>query len=417
MEKIMKISIEKIGKIHQSEIIIDGLTIIAGKNSTGKSTVSKSLFAIFNSFFKITQTYRSYKERAIKSRILDLDNYFDIFFFNENPINVKEVVLSLISATTKEDIIKVFKLYSLDEQLSESNFQKLVSAIYKINQSTMEQVLFEETHNYFESEFSYNINNVNSRHEIGLITLKIKDEQIETYFQNDKLVEIGSYFSLNFKPIYIDDPFIIDTINQTDFRRFRRDSEIDRTHRQVILSQYSKKESENPIDKIIIKEDIQIIYDKIEKILDENNTGIMYSYNRGVDDKKVLSIDNLSSGMKTFYLLKKLIENGTIEPNSPVILDEPEVHLHPEWQLVLAEIIVLLQKYMNLNFLINSHSPYFVRAIEVYSLKYAIDSKTKYYLAKIQNDLSEFEDVTGNVSEIYKILAEPLQKIENERFI
>lgn len=413
----MKISIEKIGKIHQSEIIIDGLTIIAGKNSTGKSTVSKSLFAIFNSFFKITQTYRSYKERAIKSRILDLDNYFDIFFFNENPINVKEVVLSLISATTKEDIIKVFKLYSLDEQLSESNFQKLVSAIYKINQSTMEQVLFEETHNYFESEFSYNINNVNSRHEIGLITLKIKDEQIETYFQNDKLVEIGSYFSLNFKPIYIDDPFIIDTINQTDFRRFRRDSEIDRTHRQVILSQYSKKESENPIDKIIIKEDIQIIYDKIEKILDENNTGIMYSYNRGVDDKKVLSIDNLSSGMKTFYLLKKLIENGTIEPNSPVILDEPEVHLHPEWQLVLAEIIVLLQKYMNLNFLINSHSPYFVRAIEVYSLKYAIDSKTKYYLAKIQNDLSEFEDVTGNVSEIYKILAEPLQKIENERFI
>ena len=413
----MKISIEKIGKIHHSDIIIDGLTIIAGKNSTGKSTVSKSLFAIFNSFFKITQTYRSYKERAIKSKILDLDNYLDIFFFNETPIDLNIVVLKLISAQTEEDIKKVFNLYSLNEQLSETNFQKLILDIYKINQSTMQQMLFEETNNYFESEFSYNINNVNSRHEIGLITLKIKDEQIETYFQNDKLVKIGSYFSLNFKPIYIDDPFIIDTINQTDFRMFRSDSETNRTHRQVILSQYNKKVSENPIDKIIIKEDIQIIYDKIEKILDENSTGIIYSYNRGNEDKKVLSIDNLSSGMKTFYLLKKLIENGTIEPNSPVILDEPEVHLHPEWQLVLAEIIVLMQKYMNLNFLINSHSPYFVRAIEVYSTKYAIDSKTKYYLAKIENDLSEFEDVTGNVSEIYKILAEPFQKIENERFI
>ena len=281
----------------------------------------------------------------------------------------------------------------------------------------MQQVLYEETNNYFESEFSSNINNVNSKHEIGSIKLKIKNEQIETYFQNDKLIDIPNFFSLNFKPIYIDDPFIIDTINQTDFRMFRSDSETNRTHRQVILSQYNKKESENPIDKIIIKEDIQIIYDKIEKILDENGTGIVYSYNRGNEDKKVLSIDNLSSGMKTFYLLKKLIENGTIEPNSPVILDEPEVHLHPEWQLVLAEIIVLMQKYMNLNFLINSHSPYFVRAIEVYSTKYAIDSKTKYYLAKIENDLSEFEDVTGNVSEIYKILAKPFQKIENERFI
>ncbi len=413
----MKISIEKIGKIHHSDIIIDGLTIIAGKNSTGKSTVSKSLFAIFNSFFKITQTYRSYKERAIKSKILDLDNYLDIFVFNENPIPLNIVVLKLISAQTEEDIEKVFNLYSLNEQLSESNFQKLILDIYKINQSTMQQMLFEETNNYFESEFSSNINNVNSKHEIGSIKLKIKDEQIETYFQNDKLIKIPNFFSLNFKPIYIDDPFIIDTINQTDFRMFRSDSETNRTHRQVILSQYNKKESENPIDKIIIKEDIQIIYDKIEKILDENSTGIIYSYNRGNEDKKVLSIDNLSSGMKTFYLLKKLIENGTIEPNSPVILDEPEVHLHPEWQLVLAEIIVLMQKYMNLNFLINSHSPYFVRAIEVYSTKYAIDSKTKYYLAKIENDLSEFEDVTGNVSEIYKILAEPFQKIENERFI
>lgn len=413
----MKISIEKIGKIHHSDIIIDGLTIIAGKNSTGKSTVSKSLFAIFNSFFKITQTYRSYKERAIKSKILDLDNYLDIFFFNETPIDLNIVVLKLISAQTEEDIKKVFNLYSLNEQLSESNFQKLILDIYKINQSTMQQMLFEETNNYFESEFSSNINNVNSKHEIGSIKLKIKDEQIETYFQNDKLIKIPNFFSLNFKPIYIDDPFIIDTINQTDFRMFRSDSETNRTHRQVILSQYNKRESENPIDKIIIKEDIQIIYDKIEKILDENSTGIIYSYNRGNEDKKVLSIDNLSSGMKTFYLLKKLIENGTIEPNSPVILDEPEVHLHPEWQLVLAEIIVLMQKYMNLNFLINSHSPYFVRAIEVYSTKYAIDSKTKYYLAKIENDLSEFEDVTGNVSEIYKILAEPFQKIENERFI
>lgn len=413
----MKISIEKIGKIHHSDIIIDGLTIIAGKNSTGKSTVSKSLFAIFNSFFKITQTYRSYKERAIKSKILDLDNYLDIFFFNETPIDLNIVVLKLISAQTEEDIKKVFNLYSLNEQLSETNFQKLILDIYKINQSIMQQMLFEETNNYFESEFSSNINNVNSKHEIGSIKLKIKDEQIETYFQNDKLIKIPNFFSLNFKPIYIDDPFIIDTINQTDFRMFRSDSETNRTHRQVILSQYNKKVSENPIDKIIIKEDIQIIYDKIEKILDENSTGIIYSYNRGNEDKKVLSIDNLSSGMKTFYLLKKLIENGTIEPNSPVILDEPEVHLHPEWQLVLAEIIVLMQKYMNLNFLINSHSPYFVRAIEVYSTKYAIDSKTKYYLAKIENDLSEFEDVTGNVSEIYKILAEPFQKIENERFI
>lgn len=120
--------------------------------------------------------------------------------------------------------------------------------------------------------------------------------------------------------------------------------------------------------------------------------------------------------MKTFYLLKILLENGTIEQNSPVILDEPEVHLHPEWQLVLAEIIVLLQKQLNINFLINTHSPYFLRAIEVYTTKHNINSKTKYYLAENVGQTAIFNDVTNDTSKIYKILAAPLQVIENERY-
>ena len=78
----MKLNIEKIGKINKAEIVFDGLTIIAGKNSTGKSTVGKALFSIFNSFYKISNTYNSYRERAIRKRILDLDDVIEIFFFN-----------------------------------------------------------------------------------------------------------------------------------------------------------------------------------------------------------------------------------------------------------------------------------------------------------------------------------------------
>ena len=63
------------------------------------------------------------------------------------------------------------------------------------------------------------------------------------------------------------------------------------------------------------------------------------------------------------------------------ILDEPEIHLHPEWQLLFAELIVLLQKEFDVHILLNSHSPYFLNAIEVYSAKYGIDDRCKYYLA------------------------------------
>ena len=111
--------------------------------------------------------------------------------------------------------------------------------------------------------------------------------------------------------------------------------------------------------------------------------------------------------MKTFYLIKSLIENGVIRENGTLILDEPEVHLHPEWQLKFAEIIVLLQKEFGLHILINSHSPYLVEAIDIFSKKNGINNSVKYYLAK--NDI---KDVTESIDEIYEQMYVPLNRLE-----
>ena len=45
----MQLNISHVGKIEKAEIVIDGITVIAGENKAGKSTIGKSLFAIFNS--------------------------------------------------------------------------------------------------------------------------------------------------------------------------------------------------------------------------------------------------------------------------------------------------------------------------------------------------------------------------------
>ena len=47
----MQLSLKNIGKLKQAEIEINGITVIAGENNTGKSTVSRALFSTFNSFF------------------------------------------------------------------------------------------------------------------------------------------------------------------------------------------------------------------------------------------------------------------------------------------------------------------------------------------------------------------------------
>ena len=92
-----------------------------------------------------------------------------------------------------------------------------------------------------------------------------------------------------------------------------------------------------------------------------------------------------------------------------IVLDEPEIHLHPEWQLIYAEIIVLLQKKFNFHIIVTTHSSHFMEALELYSKKYDIEERCNYYLAynKENETGAYFENVTRNLSKIYKQLVEP----------
>ena len=49
----MKLRIRNFAKISKADIEIDGITIIAGNNNTGKSTVGKILDSVFNSSYNI----------------------------------------------------------------------------------------------------------------------------------------------------------------------------------------------------------------------------------------------------------------------------------------------------------------------------------------------------------------------------
>ena len=49
----MRLIIENIGNVGQAEIEIKGITVIAGQNGTGKSTISRSLFSIFSANYDV----------------------------------------------------------------------------------------------------------------------------------------------------------------------------------------------------------------------------------------------------------------------------------------------------------------------------------------------------------------------------
>lgn len=57
-----------------------------------------------------------------------------------------------------------------------------------------------------------------------------------------------------------------------------------------------------------------------------------------------IELENLSTGIKALAIILKLVENHDISDNSMIVLDEPEIHLHPKWQIIFAEMLVLIQK-------------------------------------------------------------------------
>lgn len=65
----MKLSLKNIGKIDEAEIEINGITVIAGENDTGKSTVGRALFSVFNSFHEIDEQIKSERIKSVGKMI------------------------------------------------------------------------------------------------------------------------------------------------------------------------------------------------------------------------------------------------------------------------------------------------------------------------------------------------------------
>ena len=118
---------------------------------------------------------------------------------------------------------------------------------------------------------------------------------------------------------------------------------------------------------------------------------------------------NTSSGVKQVAIIQTLLNNNEIEPNSFLIMDEPEANLHPEWQIKFAKILVLLVKELDLSIYIASHSPFFIEAIELYSQYYDLIDDSYFYLTQkaegYQYDIVSVD--SNNLEAIYRNLGQP----------
>lgn len=433
----MRLHIENFAKIGEADITIDGVTTIAGENNAGKSTVGKILFSLFNALCgienkvfdeRMNEIYLS-TQLIIRDRI-SATNFPRTMQSRNARILSNRIEDQIKKESEQEDSIseegvramvqkEVEMWRGLREALSMDEMNALLDEISEnineILELPEENIILEAISGYFNNIFHDQLHSLaqNSDNMIRL-DLEIKGKRDTILFTKNQCEEFVSEINITHKAIYIDNPFIIDELTTSGEL-----NPMGKLLKELLTGASDAEPLDGIIETLRAKEKMSDIYEALGKVVDgdiEINKANDEFYLRSEHFDEPISFHNLSTGLKSFVILKMLLEKGCIKEKDIIILDEPEIHLHPQWQIAYAELIVLLQKHFDLSVVVTTHSPYFVDAINLFTRKYGTDDKANYYLSTNAGNVAVMENVSDHIDMIYKKMASPIQMLDTLRY-
>ena len=422
----MRIDIKNFAKIKEASVQIDGITVIAGENNTGKSTVGKVLFSLFNATVNMEEHVNNYRYEKIRSLVSwSVDNLHNRMLGSENiwekqriitRKQIVRIVNEVMTLTSEEDVyaalagwLESLKWDSLDD-VTEKILRELSEQIFQTMQIEEQKIYRMLIDGYFSKVFHGQVNNIYHPGSKAEIDLCIHEQHLSLEFEEQKCRINRMEFQTNHEAVYIDSPFLLDRMN--DYWYYEGNEQENLLLKKLVSDNEKER---NLIDEIMVAEKLDEIFGMFDRMFegklvkDEDDEYRMHYHD------KVLEIPNLSTGIKSFTIIRRLLERGELKEKDVLILDEPEIHLHPQWQLVYAEIIVLLQKHFDLSIIITTHSPYFLDAIGLYSGKHEIADKVHYYLTDGKEE-AVLEEVSDHLDAIYEKLAAPLDELDSIRY-
>lgn len=413
----MKLRVDNFALIKHAEIDIDGITVIAGNNNTGKSTVGKILYSMFNALNNLDDKIRKQREEQLTEAVRY--SFFEIAkekrLFNRYSI-VSYIVQSVLNDIAVGEIGWESIFTSIGEkfdlELSAEIKDKLQKEVEVVCTWPRDRLLKDSLRASFHGVFNGQINSLYQTEGEAKIDLLIKDTLTSIVFQKNDIVHYSSDISLIHKAIYYSSPLVIDFIDAWKFP----DVLMRNLCRLLINYRDDITDEQNLFAQSMQLGRLESVISKIRTVIPGQLIRSSRDYALQLPNcSEPINLKNLSTGIKAFMVLKMLIEANIISRRDVVVLDEPEIHLHPTWQLLYAELIVLLQKEFALSVVITTHSNFFLNAIETYSRKYATVDKLKLYLADIQADGAVMKDVTNNPELIYQKMAVAVDVLTSER--
>ena len=434
MQNKLLLEIENLGPINKADLDIGKINVIVGKNSTGKSTSSKFLFCLLTS---VSKEGIFLANADIKSRLNDLYSLLEIGFFGENSFNDDlKIIRELLKKPSSNELFEeiCYKFYELSKVLDSSTLKesylkrlKRIQELIKINQNRDSQYV-KTFVSLLDSEYANSLEKCKDAHVKfkGVVDDHpiVQEIFINEYSRRGK-IDNEFYDYLNYENIvYIDSLSILELYDDDKFKNpFDEnnkfiDDEIP-YHIQSLNRKLKNTKNKGIYDEEFYKE-IDVFKSKIDDMIGGN-----FKYDK--ENKRFIletkddnySMQNTSSGLKQLGVIQLLLKNRELTENSFLILDEPEVNLHPDFQIKLSQILVLAAKDLNISVYVNTHSPFLAEAIEVYSKYYKLYDQTNFYLTQQSRVTGKFDYELMDkmdIMEVYDNLGNPFDTLEDIRF-
>ncbi len=423
----IKLNITDFGPINKANIELKKLNIIAGTNGSGKTTSSKLLYCFLTS----NSDEKEYlANMSINRRIRSTINYLlDNFEFKfETELELRKLENELIFKSDDNtynyqftDNINLLKKIVNESQITnkETYLEKINAIEHALEINSIEpRQFFEVSSSLINSEFR--INDLNLDKSNVQFYGKQKDNEFlcKLDYNESKfgfILDQGDLNSINIKNmIYIDSPSIFNSKSVSEAVILRNQP----YHLRFLSRILSTHKNNDDVYESLFNQKLDEFKDNITELLggfiyydDEKEE---FFFKKGDED---YSMNDTASGVKQLGIIQMLLSNRKLTENSFLIMDEPEVNLHPEWQVKFAELIVLMIKELDISIFINSHSPQFIEALEVYSAKYELSDETKFYLSKeSEHDKFDFEEILrDDLVILYNNLGNPYNRINKVR--
>lgn len=450
MIRINKININNYKSIYNSKDIVieDRITVLAGKNESGKTNVLKALDTYYNDSF--TEEDVPTKEITLNPTISvdfsilgkDFNNKFkknwleenveytytierskktkDVFsgrLYNEILKNIKAEIQS-----NNEDIIEQFEEISniIDENktLKEEEFVKIIFEIFKesiMDYNNLEDIVEECIIDGFSIQ-----NGLTDEIKANILDIVKIIKKSDLYISITKIFDIimpeFKYFD-NFDDM-IPDEIDISELKEEDFKNKYRGFINLLAYLGVTLDEFSKEMQEvsripqTKLDKYSnnITLDYQNIYkqEKLKIALNKDGNKIyvnIYDIDDNINPKKP---SQRSKGLQWFLSFYLMLNNS--KQDCILLIDEPGLYLHASAQ---EDILNFFENKLNNYIIYTTHSPYLIDTNNMLRIKLVTNDRNKGEGTIIENKYykcSDLDTVTPLITAIgYNMAKSPLE--------